>query len=234
MRFSSTLGLDVRQQGRSQLYVVGFGVALAMGLMGRFLIPASWLGRALPIFYLLGIGGTTYMFGASMVLLDKTEGTLDALRVTPLRVEEYLGSKALSLTSFALLESGVVYLVAGGWEAVTPLPLFAGAAVLGSSLTCMGMGQVASHDSVTSFLVPGAVFVSLVVQLPVFYALDIGPSVLWYCTPTQGPMLLMLAGSESLTCLQWVYAVLVSLALMTGSYAYARLRFGDHLHLQRA
>ena len=52
------------------------------------------------------------MFVASLVLLEKSEGTLQALRAAPLPTRTYLLSKVVSLTTFAIIESLVTYIVA--------------------------------------------------------------------------------------------------------------------------
>ena len=82
-RLASVLRLDVRLQARSRLYAIGIVVSVLMGLAGRFLFEPNSARLVLPIFYLLGIGGTTFMFGSSMLLLEKSQGTLQALRVSP-------------------------------------------------------------------------------------------------------------------------------------------------------
>jgi hypothetical protein len=108
----STLRLDVQLQSRSRLYTIGIGVAILLGLVGRFFVPPDFAGRMLAVFYLTGLGGTTYFFWGSLLLLEKSEGTLQALRVTPLTSNAYIVSKVVTLTSFALLESEIVYVIA--------------------------------------------------------------------------------------------------------------------------
>lgn len=45
--------------------------------------------------------------------------------------------------------------------------------VFGACYTLVGMGQVAAHDSVTPFLMPGALIVGGVLQLPLFFVLEL-------------------------------------------------------------
>ena len=233
-RFWAVVSLDVRVQSRSRLYAVGILAAVALGFSTRVLVPPEHLGRALPIIYLLGVGGTTYMFAASMVLSDKSSRTLDALRVSALRASEYLGSKAVTLSGFAVLESMTIYVVAGAPGLVEAGPLFCGAGLLGLSLALIGMGQVAPHDQVTSFLMPGAVFVTLVLQLPSAYALGLGPTWLWFLVPSHGPFLIMLSGAEELGVLRWCYALLMTAGFVALSFGYAMHRFRSHIGLREA
>lgn len=182
---AATLKLDIRLQARSKLYAIGIGVALLLGLIGRFLFDPEHAGRLLAAFYLLGIGGTTYVFSASLVLLDKSQGTLQALRTTPLTSTAYLSSKVVTLTSFAVLESAIVYAVAFVGAPLDLWLLATGVVSLGAFYTLVGLGQVASQDSVLAFLMPGALVVGSVLQLPVLYILDVGPALAWHLIPTQ-------------------------------------------------
>lgn len=207
-------------------------MAVALGLAGRFLFGPAHAGRVLAAFYLLGLGGTTYIFGASLVLLEKSEGTLQALRSTPLRSRDYIGSKVITLTAFALLESAIVYGVGFYGVPLDPLPLVLGITTLGVLYTFVGMGQVASHVSVTSFLMPGALLVGGVLQLPFLYVLDVGPDLLWYLIPTQGPLLLMLGAFEPLETWQWGYAVAMSLIAIGVAGWWSRRRFARFVALQ--
>ena len=99
---AAALTLDLRLQARSRLYQVGVVVALLMGVAARYFFPAEVVGRLLPALYLLALGGTTYMVGASLVLMERSEGTLRALRASPLTASEYIAAKVLTLTAFAL------------------------------------------------------------------------------------------------------------------------------------
>ena len=151
----ATLKLDVRLQSRSKLYAIGVFVAVLLGLAGRFFVHPDYAGRLLAVFFLTGLGGTTYFFAASLVLLEKSEGTLQALRTTPLTSTAYITSKVMTLTSFAVIESVIVYAVAFYEAPLDLFPMFCGVVSLGVLYTLVGLGQVASHDSVTSFLFPG-------------------------------------------------------------------------------
>lgn len=226
---SAAVRLDVRLQARNSLYAIGVVVALVFGFAARFLVPVDLTGRVLSAFYLVAVGGTTYMFGASMVLLEKGERTMEALRTSPLTAREYIASKALTLSAFALAEAAIVVLVAGRGALESPVPLAIGVLVLGVCYTLVGIGQVAPCQSVTSFLFPGALVVSLVLQLPIFHVAGIGPTLLWYVVPTQAPLLLIMGAFEPLSPWQWGYAVAVSVGAVWASYAFARARFRAHI-----
>ena len=229
-RFASALQLDVRLQARSRLYAIGIAVAILMGVAGRFIFQPESAGLILPIFYLLGIGGTTFMFGSSMLLLEKSQGTLEALRVSPLTAAEYLRSKAATLTTFALAESAIVFAIVYRGGEISPVVLVAGLVVLGLSYTYIGIGLASSFDSVTGFLFPSATVVSVILQLPFLGALDIGPSWLWAMIPSAAPLALMRAafGAD----ISWSYAIGVSILLVVASVLYAHARFERYVGLR--
>ena len=227
----ATLKLDVRLQARSKLYAIGIFVAILFGLLARYFVHADYAGRVLAVFYLVGLGSTTYFFGASLMLLEKSEGTLQALRTTPLTSTAYITSKVITLTTFALLESAIVYVIAFFGVPLNPVPMISGVVCLGMLYTLVGLGQVASHDSVTAFLFPGAVLVTLVMELPMFYVIT-GPDPGWYFLPTLGSLLLMLGATETLEVWQWSYAIVVSLVSIVLAYWWAKRRFSTFTALQ--
>lgn len=227
----ATLKLDVRLQARSKLYAIGIFVAILVGLLGRYFVHPDYAGRVLAVFYLAVLGGTTYFFGASLLLLEKSEGTLQALRTTPLTSTAYIASKVITLTTFAVFESVIVYVVAFSGVPLNPVPMIFGVVCLGVLYTLVGLGQVASYDSVTAFLFPGAVVVTLLMELPMFYVIT-GPDPVWYFFPTQGSLLLMLGATETLEVWQWSYAIVVSLVSNLLAYWWAKRRFSNFLALQ--
>lgn len=230
----ATLKHDLRLQARHNLYKIGLFVAVLLGLAGRWALPPAHAGRGLVAFYVLGIGGTTFMFGASMLLLEKGQGTLQALRVSPITTRDYLASKVLTLSAFALAESLVVLGLAGQGAAVSPGPLVAGILTLGAAYTLIGVGLAAGHEAVTSFLLPSGVAVAMVLQLPFLFLLGVGPAALWYAFPTQPALLLMLGAFEPLSAAQWGYAGLYGAGVVGGAYLFCRARFRRFVRLPEA
>ena len=229
--FAATLKLDVINQARSKLYAVGVLVAVLLGLSARLFVGMEHASIAVPILYFLGLGGTTYMFGASMVLLDKSQNTLQALRVTPLSTEHYIGSKLVTLVAFAATEGLIIHLVGFGAVSFSPGPLIAGVVSLGAMNALLGLGQVAPYESVLRFLVPGAVLVGSLTQWPFLGALQIGPAWLYYLLPTNAPFLMMLGAFEPLESWQWIYAIGVVVASLGVLWWWARRRFRRHVGL---
>jgi fluoroquinolone transport system permease protein len=227
----ATLKIDVQLQARSKLYTIGIVVAVMLGLAGRFFVHPDYAGRLLAVFYLTGLGGTTYFFGASLVLFEKSEGTLQALRTTPLTSTAYIASKVITLTSFAVLESAIVYAIAFFGVPLNLVPMLLGVVCLGVIYTLVGLGHVASCHSITAFLFPGAVLVTGVLQLPTL-CIFLGSFPPGYLIPTQGSLLLMLGAAETLEVWQWAYAIVASLLSMALAFWWAKQRFAQFIGLQ--
>lgn len=230
-RLLATLRLDVQLQSRNQLYVIGIGTAVLLGLALRYLFPVDAVGRALAAFYVLAVGGTTFMFGASMLLLEKGERTLDALRTTMIRTSDYVLSKAITLTAFAMVESAIVYAIAARGVETNFLWLGLGALVLGVFYTLLGVGLAAAYDAVTSFLLPTGTLVAMVLQLSFLSLVDVDPWWVWYLIPTQAPLLLVQGAFEPLATWQWVYAGVVSVAMLSGAAVFCFRRFHTYVRL---
>jgi fluoroquinolone transport system permease protein len=139
----------------------------------------------------------------------------------------------VTLVAFATIE-GVIVQVIGFWGvSFNVLALAAGIISLGLMNTLVGLGQVASHTSVLSFLMPGAALVGSVMQWPFLGALGIGPWWLYYAIPTNGPFLLMRGAFSPLEPWQWGYAVGMSLLTIAALARWARRRLHTHLRLQQ-
>lgn len=229
----STMRVDVILQARSRLYHIGIGVAVVMGVVVRLFIDHDVLRSALPILILLGMGNTTYVFVAGMVLFEKGEHTLDAVVVSPLPVSVYLLSKILTLTAFAAVETAILLVIAFGVAGFNPLLIAMGACAVGVMFTLTGLAQVVRYNSVTDFLMPGAVIVGLVPALPLVDVLGIWPSPMWYLVPTYAPLLILTAAFRSIEPWQWVYAVGYSALVIAAGSVLARGEFLKHIVQRR-
>lgn|GEM_PF-1055852 len=224
-RLVATMRLDAKLQARNRLYAIGVFVALAMGAMVRFLVPEDSVGRGLTAIYILGLGSTTFMFGASMLLLEKGERTLQALRISMVTTGDYVMSKAITLTAFAIVEGLLIYAVAARGVDTQFGLLLLGMSVLGVFYTFVGLGLATSYEAVTTFLLPTGALVAMVFQFPFLSLLDVGPWWLWYVIPTQAPLLLLQAAFEPIETWQWIYAGVMSAAMLAGGWWYCRRRF---------
>ena len=226
-----TLALDLRVQAKSGLYAVGVGVAIALGMAARLLIGPDHAAAGIPAMYLFALSGTTLFFGASLVLLEKSQGVLMALRVTPLAQRAYLFSKLLTLLGFTIIEALIFHAI-GFWGApFDPAPLIVGTVALGLTNTLIGMGMVASQDSVLSFLIPGGLIVGLLQTLPVIEVVGLTLGPLHWVIPAEPAFMLLRASTTSLSTGEWAFAIAGTLFWLFAAGAWTLRRFATHIAL---
>jgi len=190
VRLAAALRCDARLQRRNGFYAAAaFVVALwlALAWFSRGVFPP----QLLPVLILNNLVIGTFYFLGALVLLERGEGSLEALVVSPLRFSEYLGSKTATLTAVALVENLIIGVAFLGWG-LRPLPLLAGT-MAGAAIFCLsGFVAVARHASINSYILPSMLWL-LLLFLPLLPHFGIGPwwALAWH--PVQ-PSLTLLAG----------------------------------------
>ena len=229
-RLAATLWVDVRQQARQYFYVVSVLVVLMCVAVARVLLTPELTRLFLPVCFLGAISGTTWMFVGSLVLLERADRILDALWVTPLRLDEYFLSKTISLTGLAMAES-VALTVLGYGVALNWPCLLLGLFTMSVVYNLAGLAVVARHTEVTDFLIP-SVGLLIVAQLNFLDYFDVVPApwrFVFYLWPTQGPLLLLEAAFYPVAWGDLVYAVVASAAFIVLFWFWARREFARHL-----
>lgn len=222
-RLAATLALDVRLQFRNGFYYAGLFVILFLAAILYFLVPQEYMGFAIPVFLVASLQGTTFYFIAGLILLEKGEGTLEGIVVTPLRPTEYLTSKLSTLTLLALLENvAVIGLVYGfqarwGW-------LVCGIVLMSLQYILAGIIMATRYDSLTDFLFPSIVCI-LFLELPLLHYFHIWPVSIFYLCPLQAPLLLLRDGFEPISVPDRVYAVIYSALWTAIGFRWAEERF---------
>lgn len=192
-RFLTAVRFDLVLQARHGFYAASVFLVLMMsGLLTMIPVAArSNAALLVPALFVVNLPITTLFFVAGLVLLERDEGTLNALGVTPWSAGQYLGVRVLTLTSLAVIETMLVAWVAfdvgaGGW-------LVVGAAALGVFYTACGAGFSARYSSVNELILPASVFVTcLLLPLITHFGLLSHPIVLAH--PVEPALTLMRAG----------------------------------------
>ena len=224
-RLSNTLRLDSQLQARNKVYVIiavgAFGLAFAL----RALVTPEQLHFFMPLLVMYGVSLTTVFLVGVLLLIERGEGTLNVVMVSPLRPAEYLASKLITLTALALVESAIMAIVAYGlgfsfgWLVL--------AVVMRASMgVAVGVAVGVRYASITRFLLP-AIVASLAFDLPNIWYLELWPSPLFYLWPSMPPLLLAKAAFLPVDPLQLAYAfaygaLAVGAALMWASHAIDR------------
>lgn len=229
-RTLSMMKLDAIVQFRNKFYYVGIGLSLLLALLITQFFQQEQLGEVLPLFFLFAVGGTTLIYVAGLVIFEKGEHTLDAVLVSPLRLDEYMISKMVTLTGIATLESLIIVALSAGFTGYNVALLFAGVVLMGALLVPVGIIMIVRYDSVTDFLMP-VLGVALVLELPFLYFMGINTSPIWLLIPTAAPTMLMWGGWHTLELWQLVYGFGYTLLWMLGLYVWAKRAFFHHIIL---
>jgi fluoroquinolone transport system permease protein len=200
---------DVVRQYRSGFYLVSLLlVPLLAGLIratgdgaDRYLLAPGMLVMLLLI--------TTFYFSAAILLLEKGEGSLAGLAVTPLRTWEYLAARTASLTLLATAE-GLLILLAGLGLGLNLLQLVPGMVAICAIYTLTGTALITRYDSINEFLLPSAGAVVLLL-LPLLGELGIWDSPLHLGHPLHAPIVLLRAAVRPVTPLEIGLAMAASL-----------------------
>ena len=153
---------DVMVQARNGFYFASVFVALTMSAFVLSLPPAVRAAADLwvPAIFVFNLIITTFFFVTGLMLLERDEGTLTALAVTPLSPSTYLLSRIATLTGLAAVETLIIVAVGFRLPPAWPLML-CGAMALGVLYTCSGVMVASRYASVNELLLPASCVVVL-------------------------------------------------------------------------
>ncbi len=203
-RLSATLRLDAQLQARNKVYLIIAIAALGLAFALRALFTPEQLHFFMPLVALSGVTLTTFFLVGVLLMLERGEGTLDVVLVSPLRPAEYLASKLITVTALALVESVLIAGIAYGLG--FSFPWLAVAVFLRAGLVAaIGVAVGVRYRSITQFLMP-AIALTVAFDLPVLWYLELWPSPLFYLWPTLPSLLLAKAAFLPVDPLELVYA----------------------------
>jgi fluoroquinolone transport system permease protein len=213
---------DVQLQWRQGLFYAALFVALVWivllsqvnALIARYLLPAM-------LYIDLSIFG--FFFMAGLLYLEKGEGVLTALVVSPLRSWQYLVAKLATLTALGLLVSLLV--VAVIQRDPVRWPLLVGGLIVNSLLFTLASFVLAvRYDAINEFLIP-AIGLLGAAQIPLLDGFGIWSGWPLYLLPFQASLLLVRSAFEPLAAWQWVYALAYVGVLIVTGYLWALRAF---------
>lgn len=220
-RWLTALRYDVLLQARHGFYLAsGVMIAIVGGLL-VMLPPDARANHALWVPALIAINFpiTTLFFIAGLILLERDEGTLTALGVSPVTAGHYLALRMITLVTLAVIETLAVVWIAfgvGSW-----MPITAGAVALGIFYTGCGAGISARYTTVNELILPTSAFVTflLVPLLPHFGFLPRAPFVVH---PVEPALTLVRGGYTMLTTPDLLFGVIGSLAWCAIAWRWGR------------
>lgn len=237
-RLLMAMRTDMVLQARNQLYGISIGVSVLIAAVLAKLSTAENMAGIFPMAALLVAGGSTLLYVTGMVVLERADGTLSAVSVSPLRPWEYMGAKVATLTMLAVLEG--VLILGGAWwwlqrhvEVATPnVPLgLVAMGLLGAVHVLVGIILVVRYRNLLDALLPMS-GIAVVMQLPAFYF--IGAVDHWgiLLVPTGAPTMLLRGAFAPLQMWEWVYALGGTMVLLVVLWVWALRAFDVHVTQQ--
>jgi fluoroquinolone transport system permease protein len=189
--FVTALHWDVVVQARNGFY---WATAFVVLVVGGLLLAVPEAARAdegvwVPALVAVNLQLTTFFFVAGLLLLERDEGTLLALAVSPLTPAAYLAVRTLSLTVLAGVETVVLVSIAFADSPSWPL-LLAGTAALGVIYTGSGAALATRYASVNALLLPASVVVTLLL-MPLLPHFGLAPRALFLVHPIEPALTLV-------------------------------------------
>jgi fluoroquinolone transport system permease protein len=222
-RFLSTLRWDMVLQFRYGFYFVSGFVILVWAALLTQLPADSRLDLIIPAFLVANLNITTFYFMGALVLLEKGEGTLTSLVVTPLRDGEYLGAKVASLTVLAVAENLLVIILIYGLG-FKILLLLSGMIFLCGIYVLFGFIAIARYDTINEYLLPSIAFVTAL-MLPAIDQVNLWENAVFYIHPVFPPLILMRSAFTSIGLGDTIYGLLGSLFWVGLSFIWAKRTF---------
>jgi len=229
MRLASATRYNIRLQFRHGFYYAYLVVCVVYVILLYLLAPkAREIVTPLLIFSdpaMLGI-----FFIGGIVLLERSDNTLQSLFVTPLRTAEYCFAKVISLAVLAL-SSSLILAAAGKGGVNLNWPLLVLGVILTSGLVTMtGLAVSARADTVPGYIlsvIPLVIVISLPV-LPYFGVLD---THWFFLIPTHASITLIRGGFSPGAAPLW--ELLLSITLLAvwnlAAWKWAEQRFETYL-----
>lgn len=235
MRLLVAMRTDAVLMARNQLYAISIGVSVLIAGVVAKLTTAQNIAGTFPMALLMVAGGSTLLYVTGMIILERTDGTLGAVSVSPLRPWEYIASKVATLTGIAVLEG--VLIVACGWfwvNRTVPLEVpnvllgLVAMAILGAVHVLVGVVLVVRYRNFMDVLVPMSA-IAVVMQMPAFYFIGAVDHRAMLLIPTGAPTMLLRGMFTPLHAWEWAYGVCGSVLLLTGLWWWALRAFDTHV-----
>jgi fluoroquinolone transport system permease protein len=211
-------------QARNGFYWASAFLVVMLGALLLNLPEAVRANAALcvPAILAINLQITTFFFVAGLMLLEREEGTLQALAVSPLSPSEYLAVRTSSLTTLALAETMAIVWMAfglsGSW-----LFILVGTASLGVIYTGFGAAVGARYESVNTLLLPASAFVTLLL-LPLLPHFGLAPRLPFLLHPLEPPMTLLRAAYQRIDSIEIAFGIVGSVSWSALAFVWGQRR----------
>jgi fluoroquinolone transport system permease protein len=168
-----------------------------------------------------------FIFTGVLVLFEKSENTLQALVVTPLRIGQYLWSKAISLTMVSLVVCFAMIIAGHGFR-FNWITFFSACFLSSVFFIFLGFIGVASVKTFNQYIIVLPVFMAPL-SLPFLNYFGVTHTLWFYLLPTQASLILFQASFEKVPWGELAYAYGYLVVAIGFVYWFSKKKFVKHL-----
>ncbi len=229
MRTLSALLFDIRFQFRHGFYYAYLLVTLLYVVMLKS-IPAE-AGRFVTVLIVFSDPAVLgFFFIGGIILMEKSQNTLESLFVTPFSIHEYIAAKVLSLTLIALAACFGILTVAFG-KGFNPVPLFLGVLLSSFLFTLLGLVLAVRSRTLNGFLLTSPLY-TIVFFLPALDYLGIYSSAFLSLIPSSAAIMLIKSSFVPTQASSLLTSTIVLCAWTALAYLWAYRSFYRHIILR--
>jgi fluoroquinolone transport system permease protein len=226
VRLVRTVIWDLRLQATYQIMTVAAVVTLLYIGIFRLLVRQE-MDEILILLIFTDPAMLGFIFIGALVLFEKSSNTLEALIVTPLRIPEYLFSKAISLGLIAVFCALVMAVAGHGWDISYPEFIYS-VFITSCVVTFLGFAGASRVRSFNQYIIIIPMFLTPL-AIPLLNFLGLTGSRLMYLLPTQATLNLLQASFNPVPVWELVYALIYLPLWGIISYYYAEYSFRRHI-----
>lgn len=152
MRITGALKTDFKFQVKQGFYVIYlFLTIIYMVILS--ILPKAYLNIVLPILIFTDPSIVGFFFIGGIIMLEKLQGVINCLVVTPLRIKEYILSKVISLSILAVVAGVAITLTSGYKENINFIILGIGIFVVSVFFVLIGIIVVVGCKTLNQYIV---------------------------------------------------------------------------------
>ena len=215
MRLINVFRADIRFQFKQGFYLVYVMLTfIYMIILAKF--PPEWKELAVPLVVFSDPSMVGFFFIGAIVMLEKVQGVLQYVIVTPLRSIEYLLAKVLSLTILAISAATMIVLVTYH-EPLNWFILIAGVTLTSSFFVLYGFIAAADCTTMNQYFIKMIPYMLLIV-LPCFSLIGFPYSWIFNVFPSVAGLQLVFGAFNGLDIkgilALIIYLIVVNIALL--------------------
>ncbi len=216
MRFLHAIWADIRFQMKQGFYLVYVLITIIYLILLSFL-PEDVLAIALPLVVFSDPSVLGLFFIGGIIMLEKVQGVLSVLVVSPLRTIEYIMSKVVSLAFISVLAA---FTITGfsNYDGVNWLLLFLSTVLTSSIFTLCGIMINAGCYTVNQYMIKTIPYMLLFV-LPCFSLIGFPYSWVFTIVPSVAALRLMLGAYAGIPFFE---AIVLIIYLIGVNYLFLR------------